>query len=460
MNRLMCHLRRAIQTEEPRPSDGELLACFIERREETAFAALLRRHGPMVLGVCQRILRNPHDADDAFQATFLVLVRKADSVSPREAVGNWLYGVAYRTALEARTRIARQHARERELVDTYCPERHDDCWPELQAVLDRELHRLPDKYRLAVVLCDVEGRSRKEVARQLAIPEGTLSSRLATARKKLSARLTRVGFTLTSVALASLLAENAAMAFVPPALFHSTTKAAVLLAAQHTLAAGVVSATVTALTEGVVKTMFVAKIKTAMMVVCSVTVLGLGTGGVLYQTRAGAADTPQGDNKQATEFVRTTRMPRIGASKRKRPKSDGLPTSTWIRNVRCARSWKGLAWRRKHNAPKPRPSANVRRIWHESFEIDWSKRGKRSWTRRRKQNSCSTPRSSDWPSVLRTGKVLPRRKRILRTRRMPDCDGRFGTSKPKCAKYSRRNAKKCRSSFGACDKITSGVPKS
>src|SRR6516165_8747626 len=117
MNRLMCHLRRAIQADEPCPSDGELLACFIERREETAFAALVRRHGPMVLGVCRRILRNPHDADDAFQATFLVLVRKAASVRPREAVGNWLYGVAYRTALEARGRIARRRGREKQVDD-------------------------------------------------------------------------------------------------------------------------------------------------------------------------------------------------------------------------------------------------------------------------------------------------------------------------------------------------------
>jgi hypothetical protein len=224
-------------------------------------------------------------------------------VRPREAVGNWLYGVAYRTALEARGRIARRRARESVLVDVPYAEDRDNCWPELQAVLDRELHRLPDKYRLAVVLCDVEGRSRKEVARQLAIPEGTLSSRLAAARKKLSARLTRIGFTLSSVALAALLAENAASALVPPALVLSTTKAAVLFAAQQTLAAGVVSATVTALTEGVVKTMFLAKIKTTMMVLTGVTVLGLGTGGVLYQTRAGAADEVQPGRKQAGEAV-------------------------------------------------------------------------------------------------------------------------------------------------------------
>src|SRR6516162_11506 len=117
MNRLMDHLRRAAQTGDESLGDGELLGCFLERREEGAFAALLRRHGPMVLGVCRRILGNVHDAEDAFQATFLILVRKAASVRPREAVGNWLYGVAYRTALEARTRIARRRGREKQMED-------------------------------------------------------------------------------------------------------------------------------------------------------------------------------------------------------------------------------------------------------------------------------------------------------------------------------------------------------
>src|SRR5579871_3879425 len=230
MNQLLRHLRRAAHAGQPCLSDGELLACFIERREETAFAALLRRHGPMVLGVCRRILGNVHDAEDAFQATFLVLVRKASSVRPREAVGNWLYGVAYRTALEARTRLLRRRTRERELVDIpHADNRPDACWFELQAVLDHELHRLPDKYRLAVVLCDLEGRSRKEVARQLAIPEGTLSSRLATAHKKLAWRLTRYGLSVSGASLAMLIAENAASACVPASLLVATLRAAMLL---------------------------------------------------------------------------------------------------------------------------------------------------------------------------------------------------------------------------------------
>jgi RNA polymerase sigma factor (sigma-70 family) len=289
MDRLLGHLRRVAAAPQP-PSDGELLSCFIERREESAFAALLRRHGPMVLGVCRRVLRDVHDAEDAFQATFLVLVRKAASVRPREAVGNWLYGVAYRTALEARAKIARRHAREKPMDDLPQAEAKPQAgWHELLPLLDQELHRLPDKYRLAVVLCDVQGRSRKDVARQLAIPEGTLSSRLATARKRLAVRLSRLGFALSGASLAVLLAENAAPASVPAPLFLSTTQAALLVAAGHTAAAGVVST----LTEGVLKTMFLAKLKTVSVVLSGVVVLGLGTGGLLYQTRAGAADSPQ-----------------------------------------------------------------------------------------------------------------------------------------------------------------------
>src|SRR5262249_49915225 len=156
------------------------------------FAALLRRHGPMVWGVCRRLLPCTHDAEDAFQATFLVLVRKADSVVPRGRVGNWLYGVAYRTALEARSAASRRRARE---LQTARPAHvtNEQPDPDLWALLDEELRRLPDNFRAAVVLCDLEGRTRKEAAQQLGWSEGTLSGRLARARELLAKRLTRRG---------------------------------------------------------------------------------------------------------------------------------------------------------------------------------------------------------------------------------------------------------------------------
>ncbi len=287
MNRLLDYLRRVL--EQPL-GDAELLERFIDKRDEAAFAALLKRHGPMVLGVCRRILGSPQDTEDAFQATFLVLARRAFSVRPRETVGNWLYGVAFRTALQAKSKIKRRYAREKQVNEMPEPEENQpSCCNDLLALLDRELHRLPDKYRLPVVLCDLEGRSRKEVARQLAIPEGTLSSRLATAHKKLAWRLTRHGFSVSGASLAMLIAENAASACVPASLLVATTRAAMLLTIGQ--AAGV-SATVISLAEGVLRTMFIAKLKTATVLLCGVAAFSVGTGGMLYQTSVGAADSP------------------------------------------------------------------------------------------------------------------------------------------------------------------------
>jgi|SRR5579884_4051342 len=310
-DRLLEHIRRiALLGIGERRTDGQLLELFISERDETAFALLLRRHGAMVWSVCRRILGNAHDADDAFQATFLVLVRKADSIRPREAVGNWLYGVACRTALEARGRLARRRAKEQSLQDVpLLEDKPEEPWQELWPILDSELSRLSDKYRLPIVLCDLEGRSRKDVARQLAIPEGTLSSRLATARKKLAVRLARYGFVVSAASLGILLTEKAATASLSPFLLSATTKAAMLLAAGPAVAAGVVSATVSSLTEGVLKAMFIAKIKTATLVLCGVAAFGVGTGGVYYQTQAGAADSLQVD-RVAQENRRSTAEPR------------------------------------------------------------------------------------------------------------------------------------------------------
>lgn len=178
--------------------------------------------------------------------------------------------------------------------DVQQPEsRPEEPWRELGPILDRELNHLSDKYRLPIVLCDLEGRSRKDVARQLAIPEGTLSSRLNTARRKLAKRLARYGFTASAAALGILLMETATMASLSLPLLSSTTKAALLVAENPAAATGIVSATVRALTEGVLKTMFIAKIKTVTLVLCGVAALGVGSGGVYYQTRVEAADSPQ-----------------------------------------------------------------------------------------------------------------------------------------------------------------------
>jgi len=257
--------------------DGLLLTAFIERREPEAFESLVQRHGPMVLGVCQRILGHAQDAEDAFQAVFLVLARKAESVRPREMVGNWLYGVAYRTSLQARASATRRRSREMH-VDSF-PEPSvtpRDAWQDLQPVLDEELNRLPDHYRSAVVLCELEGRPRADAARLLGIPEGTLSSRLAAARKLLADRLTRRGLALPAAGLATLMSTNAVSA-VPAPLIGSVVQAAFASSLPHAASAGFVSANAVTLANGVMKSMFLSKLKIA-----SAWFLGLGlvAGGV------------------------------------------------------------------------------------------------------------------------------------------------------------------------------------
>ena len=268
------HLLADLRPEGEGMTDGELLTCFLRSRDEDALAPLVRKHAPMVWGVCRRLLHN-HDAEDAFQATFLVLVRKAADV-PREAVANWLYGVARQTAVRLRATAAKRGWREMQVVDMPEPTTPEIRDGDLQQIVDEELSRLPDNYRGVVVLCDLEGMTRKEAARQLGIPQGTVASRLARARVMLAKRLTRRGIVMAGGSVAAVLSAGSASASAPPALVASTIKAASLVAAGQ--AAGVVSAKVAALTEGVVKAMYVTKIKSVLAVVL---VVGLALGGTV-----------------------------------------------------------------------------------------------------------------------------------------------------------------------------------
>jgi RNA polymerase sigma factor (sigma-70 family) len=277
----------ALQADTDGPTDGQLLECFLNRQEEPAFEALVRRHGPMVLGVCNRILRNHHDAEDAFQATFLVLVRKADSVVPREMVANWLYGVAYMTAIKARARTGKVRARERQVAQMPEPEMMTpvpEHWEDWRELLDQELSRLPDKYRVPIVLCDLENRSRKEAARQLGWAEGTLSGRLSRARRMLAERLRKRGMNLSAGLLALMLAQQAT-ALVPEAIVNATVQAGSLFAAGQT-AASVASATVAALTEGVLRAMLLTKVKTCATILLALGLLVSGAGVTLSPSAA------------------------------------------------------------------------------------------------------------------------------------------------------------------------------
>jgi RNA polymerase sigma factor (sigma-70 family) len=269
-------LRRAVLRESrDGSSDGLLLQSFIAERDEAAFEGLVERHGPMVWGVCQRVLRNQHDTEDVFQATFLVLARKAASVSPREKLANWLYGVAFQTAVRARSARARRQIRERQVANMPEPVARDrDLWDDLQPLLDQEIARLPARYREVVVLCDLQGRTRREVAGQLRIAEGTVASRLATGRKTLAKRLARYVPIVSGGTLASILSQNVSSAGVP----NSAVSAAVHAANQVGMgqAVGGVSANAAALAEGTITAMFLKKLKAVTVVLLLMPVLALG----------------------------------------------------------------------------------------------------------------------------------------------------------------------------------------
>jgi RNA polymerase sigma-70 factor (ECF subfamily) len=258
---LLPHLRGALAGDGAGRTDAQLLGSFIEQRDDAAFAALVKRHGPMVWGVCRRLLP-PHDAEDAFQATFLVLVCKAMSVVPRERVSNWLYGVARQTALYARRTAVRRNRREKQVANL--PERgvaEDDLWRDLPPLFDEELSRLPDKFRTVIVLCDLEGKTRKEAARQLGLRDGSVASRLARARAKLAKQLTRRGVELSGGSLAALLTLNQASPAMPYPVAQCTIKAAATLTAGQTAGMAVIPSRVAALMKGVLKLMLLSKIK-------------------------------------------------------------------------------------------------------------------------------------------------------------------------------------------------------
>jgi RNA polymerase sigma factor (sigma-70 family) len=276
MSEILQHLRRIVfRIDAGKLTDGQLLDDFIHHRAPESLAALVHRHGPMVWGVCSRTLGNISDAEDAFQSTFLVFARKAASVTPKEMIGNWLYGVARQTALNARAAAGRRRNKERPVIDMPQPPSNDP-WGELLPHLDHELGCLPHKYRAVIVLCDLEGKTRGEAAQQLRLPEGTVASQLARGRAMLAKRMARHGAKITTAGMAAFLARSAVSANTPPAIVSSTINAVVAVA-EGKAAANVVSANVAALTEGVVKTMFLRQLK-AVTVAFLVLLTSIGVG--------------------------------------------------------------------------------------------------------------------------------------------------------------------------------------
>jgi RNA polymerase sigma factor (sigma-70 family) len=290
------NLRRAISPNSTsRVSDAQLLERFLGHCDELAFEMLVWRHGSMVLNVCRRVLRDANDAEDAFQATFLIFVRKLGSIGKREAVGSWLYKVAYRVALRARQRAALR--RTETLADWEQLPGHrafDDpaqraLWKDLRPVLDEEVNRLPEKYRTPFVLFYLEGMAYPEVAEELGCPKGTVSSRLTTAKELLRKRLARRGVVLSAALLGGVLAK-AATAAVTIGLANSTMQTVRLIAGGPAAGAGAVSARAVTLAEGVLKAMLMTKVKIVTVALLAAGVLGFGTS--LAIQRAAQAGAP------------------------------------------------------------------------------------------------------------------------------------------------------------------------
>ncbi len=278
-------LREARGTGEP--SDAELLQRFAARQEERAFRAILQRHGAMVLGVCRSLVPNAHDAEDAFQATFLVLVSKAGSIRRPTLLANWLYRVAYRVGMRARANAARRHARETLGNGMEAVQPNNPIDPEMVPLLHEELNRLPDKYRIPMVLCYLQGQTHEAAARQLDWPVGTVKGRLARGRERLRGRLTRRGITLSAGMLAVALGQTTADAAVPASLADGTLKLAMFIAAGQSVAAGAASAHVASLYRGALQSMLPTRLVLAGALLLT-GVIGTGAGLFAYQHTSGS----------------------------------------------------------------------------------------------------------------------------------------------------------------------------
>jgi RNA polymerase sigma factor (sigma-70 family) len=263
------HLRRATATADE-PPDPQLVERFLRGHDPASFAALVRRHGPMVLRVCRRVLRHHQDAEDAFQVTFLVLARSAASIRKRGSLASWLHGVAYRTAKTARRGAATRREYEGRVKAMSQKDASEDlAWREVQSLLDEEVATLPEPYRTAFVLCQLEGLSRQEVARRLGVKEGTVSSRLGRAREQLREKLARRGVSLAALLGALAFARGQAPAAVPRRLLGATIRAGVAYA-EGDLPVGGISAGAERLLKEVTRAMVLTQTKVAAAALAAV----------------------------------------------------------------------------------------------------------------------------------------------------------------------------------------------
>jgi RNA polymerase sigma factor (sigma-70 family) len=272
-------------------TDGELLERFLKDGDDTAVEVLVRRYGPLVFGVCRRVLHNTHTAEDAFQATFFVLIRKAPSLDRARPLGSYLYTVAYRLALRARANELRrqrreeQAARSRPLSDSPASSPSD-----LLVALEEELHRLPARHRVPLVLCYLDGKTNDQAAEILGTPRGSMAARLERARDRLRECLTRRGFIVSSAALVAALTSAGAQAAVPLPLVDNTVRAALWFSRDDAGAEGFLSTQAVALARGAVRAVFLNRLKITGALLLAV--LMLGTGATLLLKAAPQADQP------------------------------------------------------------------------------------------------------------------------------------------------------------------------
>jgi RNA polymerase sigma factor (sigma-70 family) len=283
LDTVLQYLRRVAMAGRKDGNDAHLLDRFARQGDELAFERLMVLHGPMVLGVCGRLLRREQDAEDAFQATFLTLARKAKTIGKKESLASWLYKVAYRVACRLRRGVSQETNRMPALDKATARNEADVLARELRSVLDAEIAALPEAYRRPVVLCYLQDKTNEEAARLLGCPKGTIMSRLAQARVLLRRRLSRRGLTLSTAVLMTVLSDKALAASLPPALVASTMAYVTGKSAN----AGALSAKVFALSDGVLRMLWLNKMKMAAGVVLAVVLAGAGVGLVVRETWAG-----------------------------------------------------------------------------------------------------------------------------------------------------------------------------
>lgn len=301
-NRLLQNLRDFIRRQggSGGVTDGQLLERFLSERDEMAFEVLVWRHGPMVLALGRRVLGNEHDAEDVLQATFLTLVRKGGTIGKSESLSSWLYKVAYRIALRSQARMAKTRADSRLVEDVPAPEPDESVWRELRPLLDAAIERLPEKYRTAIVLCDLQGKTYREAAEQLGCTASAISTRVTRARQMLRKRLAHHGLSVTIGVLSAALAQRTAAALSAPLTAATVRAAASFLREGSTTA--IVSASIAELVEGACQTMSMTRFHLVMILAVAAGTVAVGAGILAHREQPSApAEPPPTAAKVPTE---------------------------------------------------------------------------------------------------------------------------------------------------------------